>query len=76
LVGEASTVLTTILLEMLFKTQSNIDMEQKRKEAKELAKAHLIHQQTVDATEETEKAIKDQLKDTDETVDRRKGNQT
>jgi hypothetical protein len=63
LVGEASKVLTSILPLMLFETQSTIDVEQNRKEANELTRAQLLNQLTLKATEEYEKAIEDQLKD-------------
>jgi hypothetical protein len=68
LVSEASTALTALLPTMLFETQSLFDIEQRRKEANDLAKAHSLHEQTLDVTEETEAALEEQLKNTDETV--------
>jgi hypothetical protein len=64
----SNTALTALLPRLLFETQSLLDVEQQRKEANDLAKAHSLHEQTLNVTEETKAALEEQLKDTDETV--------
>jgi hypothetical protein len=48
--------------------QSILDVDQRRKEANDLAKAHFLYQQQLDITEETAAALDKQLKDKDETI--------